>query len=210
MNNSVLHRLLVIYSCLLSTTLAVVLLSAARTSPKVQDELTVQRIDVVEPNGTLRMVISNHAKLPGIIIRGKEQAFARPQAGMIFYNDEGSENGGLIFGGHRDDKGEVVDSGGSLSFDKYDANQVVQLIGVDDKEDRFSGLIVTDSPTGSETHRRIWVGRDEDGVASLALLDARGKKRIVLQVAADGSSSMNFLDANGSVLKKLTAAQENR
>lgn len=60
------------------------------------DEINVHRINVLEPNGTLRMVISDHAKLPGIIVRGKEQPFSRPQAGMIFYNDEGSENGGLI------------------------------------------------------------------------------------------------------------------
>jgi hypothetical protein len=105
--------------------------------------------------------------LPGIIINGKEQPFARPQAGMIFYNDEGSENGGLIFGGHRNAKGEVVDSGGSLSFDKYGANQIVQLLGVDDKEDRFAGLSVTDSLTGTENRRRIWIGRDEDGCPSV-------------------------------------------
>src|SRR5436309_2552895 len=140
-------RILTVYSAVLTTILAVILLTGAKSSPGV---LTVQRINVVEPDGTLRMVISNHARLPGIITRGKEQKFDRPQAGMIFYNDEGSENGGLIFGGRRNAKGEVVDSGGSLSFDKYGANQIVQLIGVDDKEDRFAGLSVTDSPTGTD------------------------------------------------------------
>jgi hypothetical protein len=69
-------------------------------------------------------------------------------AGVVFYNDEGSENGGLIFGGRKNAKGEVVDSGGALSFDRYDGNQEVQLIGVHDKEDRFAGLIVADSPPG--------------------------------------------------------------
>ena len=210
MKDSVLYRLLVIYSCLLSTALAAILLSAAKGSPTVADELTVHRINLVEANGTLRMVISNHAKLPGIIVRGKEQAFARPQAGMIFYNDEGSENGGLIFGGHRNDKGEVVDSGGSLSFDKYDANQTVQLIGVDDKEDRFSGLVVSDSPTGSEVHRRVWMGRDEEGVASVALMDTKGKKRIVMQVSADGTPSLVFLDPNGSIVQKLAPVTRER
>ena len=67
---------------------------------------------LLEPDGTLRMVISDHAKLPGIVVRGKEQPFVRPQAGLLFYNDEGSENGGLVFGGRRNDKGEIVDSGG--------------------------------------------------------------------------------------------------
>ncbi len=47
-----------------------------------------------------------------VIVRGKENAKVdRPQAGLLFFNDEGTENGGLIFGGHRDQKGDVVDSG---------------------------------------------------------------------------------------------------
>jgi hypothetical protein len=190
-------RFLTAYAALLT---AAVLFLAAKTSPNV---LTVERINVVEPDGTLRMVISNHARLPGIINKGKEQKFDRPQAGMIFYNDEGSENGGLIFGGHMNAKGEVVDSGGSLSFDKYGANQIVQLAGVDDHEDKFAGLSVTDSPTGSDVRRRVWVGRRDDGTASVALSDASGKKRLVLSVAADGTSSISFLDANGKVVRQL-------
>lgn len=67
-----------------------------------------------------------------MIINGKEQPSARPGAGILFYNDEGTENGGLIFGGHKNAQGEIVDSGGSLTFDKYGASQIVQLAGVDD------------------------------------------------------------------------------
>jgi hypothetical protein len=178
--------------------LLVVLLSRARASQQASfDELTVHRMNVVEPDGTLRMVISNHAKLPGIIVKGKEQPFARPQAGMIFYNDEGSENGGLIFGGHSNPRGEVIDSGGSLSFDKYGANQIVQLAGVDDREDRFAGLAVSDS------RRRIWVGRTDDGTASVSLMDVNGNKRIVMQVAPDGTPSLSFYDDQGKVIQSV-------
>jgi hypothetical protein len=128
------QKFLLVYSVSMSTIFGIVLLTGAVTPKQTSfDEIAVHRINVVEPDGTLRMVISNHAQLPGIIVRGHERPFDRPQAGMLFYNDEGSENGGLIFGGHRDAKGEVVDSGGSLSFDKFDANQIVQLAGVDDK-----------------------------------------------------------------------------
>src|SRR2546428_11000052 len=159
-------------------------------------EIDVQRVNVVEPDGTLRMIISNHAKLPGIIVRGKEERFDRPQAGLLFYNDVGSENGGLIFGGRRNAKGEVVDSGGSFSFDKYDANQIVQLVGVDDKEDRFAGLIVSDTALGGDGHRRAWFGRGEDGSAALALMDAEGRKRIGMEVSQNGSPQISVLDAN--------------
>src|SRR5690242_10450551 len=92
------ERLLLIYSGLLTAALAVVLLTGAGSSKaQVFDEIQVHRINVVEPDGTLRMVISNKARLPGVIVKGKEfPPRDRPQAGMIFYNDEGSENGGLI------------------------------------------------------------------------------------------------------------------
>jgi hypothetical protein len=202
------QRFLVIYSGLLTLALAsIVLLGMGPAKGKTAfDEIDVYRINVVEPDGTLRMILSNHARLPGIIVKGKEQEFARPQAGIIFYNDEGTENGGLIFGGRRNAAGKVVDSGGSLSFDKYGANQVVQLIGVDDKEDRFAGLSVTDSLTGKDTRRRVWVGRREDGTASIALMDANGRKRVVMQVKGDGTSSISFLDADGKVLNQLLPA----
>jgi len=170
-------------------------------------EITVQRINLVEPDGTLRMVISNHAKLPGIIVRGKEQPFDRPQAGMLFYNDEGSENGGLIFGGHRNAKGEVVDSGGSLTFDKYDANQIVQLAGVEDKEDKFAGLMVGESKPGGDSPTRIWVGRKEDGAATVALMDGNGRKRLVMEVPENGSPRISFLDADGKILSELVPAK---
>ena len=41
---------------------------------KVQrfDEIDVHRVNVREPDGTLRLVISNDARLPGVIVRGKE------------------------------------------------------------------------------------------------------------------------------------------
>jgi hypothetical protein len=204
------QKILLVYAVSMSTIFGITLLTGA-ASPKQSsfDELTVQRINVVEADGTLRMVISNHAKLPGIMVRGKEHAFDRPQAGMLFYNDEGSEDGGLIFGGHRNAKGEVVDSGGSLSFDKFEANQIVQLAGVDDKEDRFAGLIITDSMASGDSRRRVWVGRDDSGSSAVALMDANGKKRIAIEVAPDGTPSFSLLDANGKVTNQITPPKLN-
>src|SRR5882757_6166576 len=127
------QQVLITYSAVLSTTFAVVLLIGAKShGNRTFDEIQVHRLNLVEPDGTLRMVISDRDRMPGVIVKGKESPKAdRPGAGMLFYNDEGSENGGLVFGGHRNDKGEIVDSGGSLTFDKYGASQIVQLAGVD-------------------------------------------------------------------------------
>ena len=199
------NRWLTIYSAVLTAVFAVSVFSGFASSGKKTkfDEIEVQRINIVEPDGTLRMVLSNKANLPGVIIRGKEEHQEdRPYAGMLFYNNEGSENGGLVFGGHKNAKGEVLDSGGSLTFDKYDASQVVQLAGVDDHETRFAGLAVSESNPGGKSPRRVWIGRDESGVAELDLMDGEGKKRIVLQVPERGTPRIAFLDADGKSLKE--------
>jgi len=204
------RKALIAYSAVITTLLAFATMSGCVSRARQMDEITVHRINIVETDGTLRMVISNHARLPGIIVKGKEQAFDRPQAGMIFYNDEGSENGGLIFGGRRYAKGEIKDSGGSLSFDKYGANQIVQLAGVSDNTDRFAGLRVWDSSLGGEGNSRVWLGHTDDGSATLALMDARGRKRIVLEVKADGTSSLVFLDAEGKPVNRLLPSPPSR
>ena len=195
------QKFLLIYSTLTSTALlCFVLIAAAKPRTSDLDELRVHRIDIVEPDGTLRMVLSNKSRLPPVIIKGQEHpemGEPRPQAGIIFYNDEGTENGGLIFGGRKNEKGEIVDSGGSLSFDKYGAGQIIQLAGVDDKDDRFAGLGI------NQGGQRVWIGREDPDSASVSLTDSKGKKRIVMQVSADGTPSLEFLDAEGRVIQDL-------
>jgi hypothetical protein len=196
-----LQKVLLTYSTLVSTVLlCFVLIGAKKPQTEVLDELRVHRIDIVEPDGTLRMVLSNKDRLPPVIIKGQERpemGEPRPQAGMIFYNDEGTENGGLIFGGRKNEKGEVVDSGGSLSFDKYGAGQIIQLAGIDDKDNRFVGLGM------NQGGQRIWIGRDDSDSASVSLTDSKGKKRIRMQVSADGTPSLAFFDAEGHVIQEL-------
>jgi hypothetical protein len=207
-NMSAAHRFLTVYAGVLTLVLVLTFLYGFSAMDRHFDEITVHRINVVEPDGTLRMVISDHAKLPGVIVHGTQKyPPTRPQAGMLFYNDEGSEVGGLIFAGHKTTKGEIVDSGGSLSFDKYGASQIVQLAGVSDKTDKFAGLSVS-GYEGQARSQRIWVGSDAKGDATVALMDAKGRKRILLDVEADGASSMSFLDANGKVVNRFPATSK--
>ncbi len=67
--------------------------------------------------------------MPGLIMGKQEYARPdRPQAGMLFYNDHGDENGGLIFsGGLVNGK---ANNGGSLTFDRYHQDQTLQLLSV--------------------------------------------------------------------------------
>lgn len=204
---------LFVYSLVATLTLIIVLIDFKKSihAGVVKFEsIEAQQVKIVEPDGTLRMIISNSKKLPGVIVHGKEvEKVDRPQAGMLFFNDEGSESGGLIFGGSKNSKGEVVNSGGSLSFDRYGAKQEVNLIGVNDKDNKFAGLSISDSRPGDlKTPNRIWVGRNQDGSSEISLMDSSGKKRIEFKVLSNGQSSINFLDTAGKIINSLTPGKK--
>lgn len=191
--------------------------------------IDVQRINVREPDGTLRMTISNHASMPGMIYGKKEYPHPnRPEAGMIFYNDEGMENGGLVFdGGMKDGKRT---NGGQLSFDRYMQDQTLQLVSSEDGKDRKVGIAITDRPeetmdipailglrdkkpgpdidaaakkAGIGRAQRAWLGRATDGSVALILGDPQGRPRMKLGVADDGTPSIDLLDASGKVTKSV-------
>jgi hypothetical protein len=121
-------------------------------SPVNFDQITVHRINIVEPDGTPRMILAAKARFPGQFIRGKETA--RPDrndsAGAIFINDEGTENGGLLFGGYKAKNGDFH-SFGHLSFDEYGTDQTLDLEAQQDGKDRFSLFGLNDMPSQDYT-----------------------------------------------------------
>jgi hypothetical protein len=142
------QRFLMIYSGVLTGVFAVsALYGFARAPQKMTiEELDVQRINLREPDGTLRLVISDKSKAPEIFIKGKEYPHPnRKTAGMIFFNDEGSENGGLIFGGERSKDG-TKQSYGHLSFDAYEQDQTMALESNQSGNDRDTRLRIMDYP----------------------------------------------------------------
>src|SRR5260370_34431586 len=123
------HRFLTIYSGVLTYLFAVTILGRIAPSKKtVFEEITVQRVNIIEPDGTLRMVISDKALFPGIFLKGQEHPHPnRKTAGMLFFNDEGTENGGLTFGGGKDKNGE----GRSYSHLRVDEEEQEQEFTID-------------------------------------------------------------------------------
>jgi hypothetical protein len=201
------QRFLMIYSGVLTAVFAVTLLGGLVTQPQKPkfDEIDVQRINVWEPDGTLRMVISDKARFPGLIIRGKEYPHPRSQAGMLFFNDEGTENGGLIFGGHKDKNGKVIDSGGSLTFDQYEQDQIVQIEGSHDSNGHFAGLIVFDRPDRpiekdlqeSPRIESMSPAEREKLMAQRAKSNYYGAARIKVARTDDGAAGISLRDAQG-------------
>jgi hypothetical protein len=135
---------------LVSTTLTAVLALAAFAGPQKQrfTEIDVERINVVESDGTLRLTISNHARLPDPVIGGKSYPLrgggAAGSAGMIFFNDEGNENGGLTWTGARTAQGYRASAG--MAFDQFDQDETVTLNYSDNNGRRSAGLAINDRP----------------------------------------------------------------
>lgn len=151
LNASVFTRVLAIYSSVVTTLLLALVLFAwlHGIGHLTVDNLNTQRIDVREPDKTLRLAISNTASSPRIIIKGK--SFAQTDqhgAGMIFYNAEGTENGGLIFGGEMDAK-SGKQSYGHLSFDAYEEDQTMALDSHQDGDNKWTRFQIVDYPNDS-------------------------------------------------------------
>ena len=218
------------YATCLTAALGWVLLTGAQEGNTRFTEIDVERINIREPDGTYRLILSNQARFPEIIV--ENESFKHPGregAGMIFYNDEGTENGGLIFGGSLKDG--VPHNGGSLTFDRWRQDQVVQMLAVEEGPDRYSGIFVNDRPDGPmdfetlsslgdiEPERlettlaeanvgganRAFMGRWLDASSVLRLRDGSGTERLRLSVSEDGEAEILFYDDKGEVVRRIGA-----
>ncbi|MBB4658475.1 hypothetical protein [Parvularcula dongshanensis] len=228
---------LTIYAAILTCAFALLLSrTEAQNGTERIAHLVVERLDVVEPDGTPRLILYAKARDPQIIVRG--QAYRHPsrtQSGMLFYNDEGTEVGGLVVAGRTREDG-TTETGGSLTFDAYEQDQIVQLIGYEEDGSGVAGLFVTDRPAEAmdfegfdalaraETDEareavlarlakeeqgasRAFFGRDRDDEAAVALRDAQGRTRLRLSVTPEGEAAIAFLNEDGEVVRRVTGAE---
>jgi hypothetical protein len=143
------QRFLAVYSGVLTIVFCATVLCGFRSVPAKRsfDEIDVHRINVREPDGTLRMVISNMESFPGAIVKGKEYPHEdRRTAGMLFYDNEGTEDGGLIFGVTKDAQGKLSEANVHLSFDQYMQDQVLTLDGGQENGEKYSTIAMNDQP----------------------------------------------------------------
>lgn len=216
------NKFLTVYSGVLTVAFAVVVLTGANASQNARfDTIDVQRINIREPDGTLRMVLASQGRFPGAFVAGKEYPHPRTQAGMLFFDDEGTENGGLIFAGKKGADGKVS-SGVSLTFDRYRQDQQLQLLGVDQGRTHFAGMTINDVIDGTKQPvfgegaveasekdaitRRLYVGKTPGGSSALMLADASGKPRLNIMVTPEGEGSITFFDAEGKAQKTISGS----
>ena len=224
-----------LYLVVSSLTLVVLTTAAFRqaATPQNLGEITVERINVVDANGTLRLVISNKDRMHPGVMDGKVIDRPRPVAGPLFFNDEGDEVGGLTITGQQRDGVRRANAG--LMFDQLKQDQTIGLSYAEGNGQRTAGLQVWDrserplselieqlnaanriaDPNERDTAikkvreaapagpRRVFVGKNADRAASVSLADAAGKPRLTLTVDASGNPRIEFLDANGKIVDRI-------
>jgi hypothetical protein len=141
-------RLLKLYACC-STLLFGVLIFVAAKSPGVAKftEIDVERINIREKDGKLRLTIANTDRMPGGTVAGVDLTFRdgkRGGAGMIFFNDEGDEDGGLTWQGKATDGTHIAES--TIRFDNYRQNEAIGMSHSQEGDTKESALEVWDSP----------------------------------------------------------------
>lgn len=109
-----------------STIAIVMLLFSFKSLKENFEEINVKRINVVEDDGTIRMVISNKSKQHPGRMDGKDLPPRERWAGITFFNDEGDECGGLGFGVQ--EQNGVVSNGMIFTMDRYKHDQVIQIV----------------------------------------------------------------------------------
>jgi uncharacterized protein with GYD domain len=198
-------------------------------------EIDVERINIVEKDGRLKMVISNGERQHPGVIDGRTLSRTRPP-GMLFFNDKGDECGGLSFNG--DQKDGDANAGALLAFDRFRQDQTVAIQYIEDKGQYSAGLRVWDRPdsslgevvdklqaiqkmpdgpektqaaqklretSGAGVAQRVFVGKNREKAAVVALSDAQGRPRVQLMVDAQGNARLEFLDEKGAIISALPA-----
>jgi len=191
--------------------------------------IDVERINIVEKNGDLKLVISNSEMQHSGQINGKPLPERKRPAGMIFFNSFGDECGGLIYDAYDKEAGLV------LSVDKFKDDQIMQLQYMENPElrKRKYGLQLWDFPKEDTfdarmegykkigqmeskeeknaaykqmqkdsllSNERLFVGKRMNNEFGVFINDDTGNARIKLYIDKDNNPKMEFLNEEGEVI----------
>ena len=158
------------------------------------NELELSRIDLKNKSGNNRVVISNEDKMPPPIINGKKYERRVQPAGLLLYDKNGNERGGIAVSENEETNLNVI------AFDYQNAD-AIGLFAQDNKQDNYfkAGLSINDKDlSGKPGYNTNRINLEtENGNASLVIKDAQEIPRIVLSVDSTGTPSIEMFDENG-------------
>jgi len=127
---------------------------------RMREHLTLRKLILVDEHGIPRLVLAAGKDLPGPVIRGTFYPAAmrgsggeNTLAGMIFLNEEGTEQGGILWGGRRTSEGWY--QMWRLSLDPYLQNEVLVMHVAEENGERSVRLELVDRPVDPEGFETI-------------------------------------------------------
>ncbi len=218
-------RALKMYSAVSTALIVVVAVTTQMTAQAKKPhfaELDVERLNVVESDGRLALVIANTHRLPGPMIAGKELAKELSagrigSAGMLFVDAQGNEVGGLTYSAALHDRGAYAAESG-FTFDQHNQDQVVGIEYSDDGATRSYGLSVWDRPTKVSMAEMLDAAKGAPDRAArhakfAELLKARGDSggaRRVFLGSRDRTAALRLADAEGRERIRIYVDESNR
>jgi hypothetical protein len=155
-----------------------------------------ERININDASGKNRIVIANTDNIPQPIIAGKIYKRAYAPAGLIFYDKNGDERGGIAI---TDNEETNLNA---LSFDYQNAD-AIGILAQDNKHDNYfrAGLLINDKDlSGKPGHNINRINLlTENGNAALVIKDNNEIPRIILKVDSLGNPSIEMFDKNGNL-----------
>lgn len=203
---------------------------AQRRNASSVTELTAQRINIVEPDGRLDLVISNAVRQHPGRMNGKDFKPRPRSAGLIYFNEEGDECGGYVW------DGTSKENGMTLTADQYKNDQIMALYYQQDsgaKPSRTYGFRLWDRSDSFTLQKeldyvdslqnlhdtatlrkgidtlvkhgltgidRLFLGRTRDGNTGLFIRDDKGVPRLRIYVDKQNKPVIETLDEKGEVL----------
>ena len=122
---------------------------ATASAPTV---LSVERLEIVEPDGSLAVVLANSqrpavATIDGQILMAGQEEERRGVPSIIFFDGKGDEVGGMLFGVREASDGYRAVR--HFALDAHEQDQTVRLTHSQTPAGSTSGLGVTDRPVHS-------------------------------------------------------------
>lgn len=178
--------------------------SPSEPSVATYDTLTAQRINIVDANGNLRLVIANGARFPDPELRGRvSKRSIDNAAGMVFYDGNGQETGGL--GLARLGTQDVANLTFDYTYQETDGIRMIKQESPDGTHWQTGFQIFDRRPykpgpiESSQGVQRVSLS-DENQNAELVISDVQGHPRLRLGVNASGTPSIVMLSKEGKTV----------
>jgi len=203
-------RVLKVYCAASTLFLVLFVLSGFRlASEKTKfEEIDAERINIVEPDGKLDMVLSNAKRFPAPVVNGKViRRQSQPSPGVVFYNGRGDEAGGLITtSGERNGHNEAK---AGLLFDQFNQDETIGMVYEEEDGKRSAALQVWDEPDVSlpelmskmQAYQQMPEGPQKQAALEelQKMQKLMGLQRVFLGKDADKSAALRLSDAEGKV-----------